>query len=346
MDSNYLKVKISLLVVGFLVLMQTLNAQGILRGKIIDGETGEELIGATIMLKGTTTGSVTDLDGNYSIMDIQPGIYTAVCQYISYDSQEFENVAINDGEVTIINVKLMTASVGLQEVVISAKAENRTEAAILTVQKKSANVIDGISAQAMSRAGDSEAAGALRRVTGVNVEGGKYVYVRGLSDRYSKTTLNKVDIPGIDPERNTVQMDLFPTNLIDNIIVYKSFTPDLPADFTGGLVNIVTKDFPEQYNLSVGVRLGYNTNASFNKNFLSYQGSPTDFLGYDNGTRSLPSEAQGQIPNYSGNSETNQSLTTTTESFNKIMSTEYLPSFMNASVNFSIGNQANVGKKR
>jgi TonB-dependent receptor len=140
-------------------------------------------------------------------------------------------------------------------------------------------------------------------------------------------------------------MDLFPTNLIDNIIVYKTFTPDLPADFTGGLVNIVTKDFPEQYNLSAGVRLGYNSNASFNNNFLTYQGSPTDFLGYDNGTRSLPSDAQGEIPNYSGNSQTNQSLTTTTESFNKIMSTEYLPSFMNASVNFSIGNQANVGKK-
>lgn len=344
MNNTYSIVKKGLLAVGFFVLMHSLSAQGILRGKIIDGETGEELIGATVMLKGTSTGSVTDLDGNYSIVNIQPGTYSAVCQYISYESQEFENVEIKDGDVTIVNVKLMTASVGLQEVVISAKAENRTEAALLTVQKKSANVIDGISAQAMSRAGDSEAAGALRRVTGVNVEGGKYVYVRGLSDRYSKTTLNKVDIPGIDPERNTVQMDLFPTNLIDNIIVYKTFTPDLPADFTGGLVNIVTKDFPEQYNLSVGIRLGYNTNASFNKNFLSYQGSSTDFLGYDNGTRSIPIDAQGQVPNYSGNTATNQSLTTTTESFNKIMSTESLPSFINASVNFSIGNQANVGK--
>jgi len=345
MNNLFKKAVGSLIVISFLFLVYTSNAQGILRGKIIDGETGEELIGATMMLKGTSQGAVSDLDGNYSVIKIEPGVYTVACSYISYEPQEFDNVEIKDGEVTIINVKLLTASVGLQEVVVTAKAENRTEAALLTVQKKSANVIDGISAQAMSRSGDSEAAGALRRVTGVNVEGGKYVYIRGLSDRYSKTTLNSVDLPGLDPERNTVQMDLFPTSLIDNLIVYKTFTPDLPADFTGGLINIVTKDFPEEYTLSFGLRLGYNTNASFNNNFLTYQGSSTDFLGFGNSTRNIPSDAQGQIPNYNGSSSINQSLTSITESFNKIMAPEESPSLMNGSFRFSVGNQLSVGKR-
>ncbi len=326
----------------FSFLFVQIMAQGILRGKIIDGDTGEELIGATIMIAGTTTGSATDLDGNYSIIDIEPGNYTFLCQYISYESQTFENIEIKDGEVSIINVKLLTVSVGLQEVVVTAKMEQRTEAALLTVQRKSANVIDGLSAQQMSRGGDSEAAGALRRVTGVNVEEGKYVYVRGLGDRYSKTTLNGADIPGLDPNRNTVQMDIFPTNLIDNIIVYKSFSPDLPADFTGGLINIVTKDFPEQYTLSFGFRLGYNTNASLNSNFPGYQGSSTDILGFDNGFRNIPESAKGKIPVYPSN---RSELTSITMDFNKIMGPERVQSYLNGSLSFSIGNQFNVGKK-
>ncbi|NOX85625.1 MAG: TonB-dependent receptor [Chlorobi bacterium] len=320
----------------------SLQSQGILRGKIIDGETGEELIGATMMIKGTSTGAATDLDGNYTISGLEPGTYTFVCQYISYEPQTFEQVEIKEGDVTLLNVQLNTISLGLEEVEIKAKMVQRTEAALLTVQKKSANVIDGVSAQQMTRGGDSEAAGALRRVTGVNVEGGKYVYVRGLGDRYSKTVLNGADIPGLDPNRNSVQMDIFPTNLIDNIIVYKTFTPDLPADFTGGLINIVTKDFPEKYTLHVGLRLGYNTQASLRSDFLNYPGSPTDFLGYDNGFRNIPNSAGGKIPVYPSN---RQQLTNITMDFNKIMGPETGPSNLNATMQFSIGNQISIGKK-
>jgi len=332
-----------ILITGFILMFSIPSvAQGILRGNVIDAETGESLIGATVMLKGTTTGAATDLDGNYNVPNIAAGKYTVLCQYISYEPLVFENVEIEDGKVTLLNAQLSTVSVGLEEVQIKAKMQQRTEAALLTIQKKSANVIDGISAQAMSRSGDSEASGALKRVTGVNVEGGKYVYIRGLSDRYSKTTLNGSDIPGLDPNRNTVQMDLFPTNLIDNIIVYKTFSPNLPGDFTGGLINIVTKDFPEQFTVQAGLRLGYNTNASFNDRFLAYQGSPTDILGYDNGFRNIPVAAQGDIPSYpSGKKE----LTDITSSFNKIMAPEFQPSAMNASMSFSVGNQVGVGKK-
>jgi len=318
------------------------SAQGILRGKVIDAETGEELIGATVMLKGTTIGAATDLDGNYNIPDIPSVTYTVVCQYISYQPQEFEHVEVSSGKVTVINIKLSSVSVGLQEVQVTAKMQQRTEAALLTVQKKSANVIDGISAQAISRSGASEAAGALRRVTGVNVEGGRYVYVRGLSDRYSKTTLNGADIPGLDPNRNTVQMDLFPTNLIDNIIVYKTFSPNLPGDFTGGLINVVTKDFPEKFTVQAGLRLGYNTSTSFNSRFLSYQGSATDFLGYDNGFRNIPEAARNRVPSYPAQK---QQLTDITMGFNKIMAPDYQPSGMNTTLSFSIGNQVDVGKK-
>ena len=215
---------------------------------------------------------------------------------------------------------------GLEEVVISAKAVTRSETAMLSIQKKSANVVDGLSFQQLKKAGDSDAAGALKRVSGINVEGGKYVFVRGLSDRYSKTTLNTADIPGLDPNRNTVQMDIFPTNLIENIIVYKSYSPNLPADFTGGLIDIVTLDFPESFTLSFSVKAGINTQASLNNNFLSYEGSATDIFEYDNGYRNIPTDASVDIPVYP---EQKQNLTNITSSFNKTMAPTALPSSIN-----------------
>ncbi len=316
---------------------------GTIRGKIIDKETGEELIGATVIIAGTTIGTAADLDANYSLNKLVPGTYQLLCRFISYNPQTISGVVVKDGGVTVINFELSSVSMGLQEIVVSAKASNRTEAAILAIQKKSANVIDGLSARQMKRSGDSDAAAALKRVSGVNVEGGKYVFVRGLSDRYSKTTLNGADIPGLDPDRNTVQMDIFPTNLIENMIVYKSYSPNLPADFTGGLIDIVTLDFPEKFSLSFGAKAGVNTQASFNKNFLSYQGSNTDIFGYDNGLRDIPTTANGDIPIYPSDK---QQLTDIAMSFNKIMSPTKLPSAINSSYSFSTGNQYDIGESK
>lgn len=316
-----------------------LSQTGTLKGKIIDAELGEELIGATVMIEGTTIGASSDLDGNFTIIGIEPGTYTFIAQYISFQTQRFENIEIKADEVSILNVNLKSVSMGLQEVVVTAKASRRTEAALLTVQKKSSNVIEGLSAEQMKRSGDSDAAGALKRVTGINVVGGKYIFIRGLSDRYSKTTLNGAEIPGLDPNRNTVQMDIFPASLLENIIVYKTFSPDLPGDFTGGYVDIQTRNFPEQFNLDVSVSAAYNTNASLNSNFLSYKGSSTDVLGFDNGSRQLPSSATGGIPDYPTEL---QRLSDITMDFNKIMDPTKTSSFLNRKFSFAVGDNKDM----
>lgn len=205
-----------LLFLAFLSLcLGAFSQTGIVRGKITDAETGEELIGATVIIEGTMIGASTDLDGNYSIEQATPGTHTLKCQYISYETQIISDVNISEGEVTLLNIRLKSVSVGLKEFVVSAKAVRNTESALLTLQKKSPTLMDGISNQQFAKAGDSDAAAALSRVTGVSVEGGKYVYVRGLGDRYSKTILNGCEIPSLDPERNTVQMDIFPTSAIE-----------------------------------------------------------------------------------------------------------------------------------
>jgi outer membrane receptor protein involved in Fe transport len=324
----------------FLILLagiSLLAQNGTLRGKVSDGETGEELIGATVLVEGTLIGSSADLDGNYSITGIKPGKQNIKCTFISYETQVITGVEINANQITVFDIKLIPVSLGLEEIVVSARAVRNTESALLTMQKKSASLIDGISSQQFSKSGDSDAAGAIKRVTGVSIEGGKYVYVRGLGDRYSKTTLNGAEIPSLDPERNTVQMDIFPTSAIENMMVYKSFSPNLNP-FTGGLIDIVTKDFPEKFNLTFSAAFEYNTISSFNNEFLSYDGGKWDGLGFDDGTRDWSVNPE-DIPLYPANRD---QIDATTRSFNKIMEPAAQSSFVNQHYSFSVGNQTRL----
>jgi len=329
-----------LFLIFFSICLGTYSQTGIMRGKITDAETGEELIGATVLLEGTMIGASTDLDGNYSMEQAPAGSHNLKCQYISYETQIISDVNISDGKVTVLNIKLKPVSFGLKEFVVSAKAVRNTETALLTMQKKSATLLDGISNQQFAKAGDSDAAAALSRVTGVSVEGGKYVYVRGLGDRYSKTILNGCEIPSLDPERNTVQMDIFPTNAIENIIVYKTFSPNLNS-FTGGLINIITKDFPEQLQVSFSAKFEYNTQASMKNDFLSYEGGKYDWVGFDDGIRKFPVSPES-IPLYPSDRD---KLDEITMSFNKIMEPQEKKSLLNQSYSFSVGNQVKLFKK-
>ena len=184
----------------------------------------------------------------------------------------------------------------------------------------------------------------MRRVPGVSVQDGKYVYIRGLGDRYSKTTLNGANIPGLDPDRNTVQMDLFPTNLLDNIVVYKNFTPDLPGDFTGGLVDVATKDFPEDFTMAASLGFGYNPQVTFNDNFLTYNGGNTDWLGYDDGARDFPA-ALNSMPTF-GQALSDQAaakeLNAATLSLNNELAPHTNAPMPNHNFSFSIGDQKNL----
>jgi len=336
----------------FLVSSNFANAQnGIIRGNVIDGENGEPLIGVTVLVVGTQTGSATDLDGAFQI-NLAPGTYTLQVSFISYETVNIEDVQVVADEVTLLeNIRLTEATTELQEVVVTAEVIQTSEAAILTVKRKSANVLDGISSQTFRQIGDGDAAAAIKRVPGVSVEGGKYVYVRGLGDRYTKSILNGVDIPGLDPDRNTLQMDIFPTNVIDNIIVKKSFTGDLPADFTGGIVDIQLKDFPEERNISISGSLGYNPNMHFKSNYLTYEGGNTDWLGFDDGTRDIPTDGRTDIPFFTDvvgrpNSPAGLEYRSILEGFNPTLAAMEANSGMNYSVGFSYGDQFDLGKSQ
>lgn len=322
---------------------------GTIRGSVFDANTGDPLIGVTVVVDGTDQGTVTDIDGKFEIK-LQPGEYTLKVSYVSYATLNIANSKVDEGKITLLdNIRLKEDVAQLEELVVTAQAIRTTEEALLTTKQKSANLLDGISSTSFRKMGDSDAASAIKRVTGVSVEDGKYVFVRGLGDRYTKSTLNGVDIPGLDPDRNTVQMDMFPTNLIDNIVVVKSFTPDLPGDFTGGIVNIDIKDFPEEETFNISLTGGFNPSMHFNSDYLTYNGGDTDILGFDDGTRSLPTDRKAiNIPLYTQaigkpDSESGRRFRNILDGFNPEMAAMRKNSFMDYGFGVNYGNQITAG---
>ncbi len=324
-----------------------LGQQSFIRGTVFDAKTGEFLPGVTVFLEGTSTGTITDFDGKFNLA-LQPGTYDIRISYISYETVNMKGVQIKPGEVKVFDeLGLKEASITITGVTVTAERVRNTENALMAMKMKSTNLFDGISAVNLRKTGDSDAAASISRVTGVSISQGKYVYVRGLGDRYTKTIMNGVDIPGLDPDRNTIQMDIFPTSIIDNLIVYKTFSADLPADFTGGVVDIALKDFPEKATGNLTINGGYSPNSHFNDNYLTYEGGKTDFLGFDDGTRAIP--AVDNIPLFSDvvgrpNSEQGIRYQQILRGFNPTMAAQKEKSLMDFGFSATYGNQKPLSK--
>jgi len=324
------------------------SQKGNIRGTVYDEAFGGGFMGVTIVAEGTTAGAVTDLDGKFNL-SLLPGTYNLKLSFVSYETMIISNVKVVDGETTILDdLKMKSATIGLSEVQVTASMVRNTENAMLSIKMKSPNVVDGISAVSFRKMGDSDAASSMKRVPGVSVDGGKYVYVRGLGDRYTKTILNGVDLPGLDPDRNTLQMDIFPTSIIDNIIVHKSFSAELPADFTGGVIDIGTKEFPEQKKGNISLSAGYNPDFHFRSDYLTYEGGKTDFLGFDDGTRKIP--ATSDLPFFTDvvgkpvTSDISVRYREILNSFNPTMAAMKQNSLMDYGVGVSLGDQIALKK--
>ncbi len=235
---------------------------GTLTGTVVDAEIAESMIGASVFVVETGTGAATDIDGNYTVRGLPAGTYTVRYSYTGYGTQLVENVAIRAGQTTTINIELSIGA-DLAEVVVEAQAviESNSEIGLDRLRARAAQVSDAISAETISASGASDAGDAMERVTGASVQGGKYVFVRGLGDRYASTQLNGSTLPTADPDRRSVQFDLFPAGFLDNIVTLKTFTPDKPGSFSGGLVDITTRSFPAEFTSSVSVSSGFATSA-------------------------------------------------------------------------------------
>lgn len=340
LEMNITMKRTGALLLAFLLFQAASIAQekGFVRGNIGDGDFGGPMIGAAVTIaEQAGVGTTTDFDGNYSL-SLAPGTYTIQVSFISYATQIFPDVVVTAGEVVMIDAIMESAIEELATVEITAEVRRNSEVAMLMDMKNASSVTDGLSSQTFKKLGDSDLSGAIKRVTGVTVQNGKYVYVRGLGDRYTKTTLNGMSLPGLDPDVNAIQIDIFPTSVLENVAVAKTFSPDLSGDFTGGLVDVVTKSFPDEKTTSFSIGATYIPGMHFNPDFILYERGNMDWTGYDFGNRELPFGKFETPPNPVLNDPTQENIT---RSFDPNLATKKSSALPNGSFSFNHGNQIN-----
>jgi outer membrane receptor protein involved in Fe transport len=282
---------LSLLALG--VLVSTLGSasaadQGRLRGKVLDQLNAITLPGVAVEVEGHTK-VFTDIDGTYDVR-LPAGTYSVKVSFSGYTERTLYAIGVEAGATSEVDVVLMPSTVKLQEeltVTAEVEAVASTQAAALLERKRAGSISEGLAGDEMRKNADSDAASAMQRVTGVSVVGGQYVFVRGLGERYSNTTLNGAVLPTTEPDKKVVPLDLFPAGLIENVKITKSYLPDKPAEFAGGLLEIQPISFPSRPVFSVSGSLGYNSITTF-ENGQRYPGGGLDWLGYDDGARALP----------------------------------------------------------
>ncbi len=331
----------NLLVLVCMLVAQFVLGQNGITGIVNDGDANDVLPFANIQLKNTSKGATTDFEGKYTL-ETDPGTYDVIFSFVGYETKEITGVEVKNNEYFTLNVTLNLLTNNLDEVVVTTSVRRNTESSVLQLQKASVKLLDGISIQSIKKTGASDIAAAVKTVPGVSVVGGKYVYVRGLGDRYTKTILNGMDIPGLDPDRNTLQLDLFPTSILDNIQVVKSFTAESPADFTGGFVDVITKDIPTRGEYSITIGGGYNSSMHFNDDYLTSGTSNTDLLGFDDGKRNLRISRLQNIPSPADNSPV---LNLITRHLDPEMAVKNDQSKMNFNFGISTGNQFDLGEE-
>ncbi|WP_291942581.1 TonB-dependent receptor [Chitinophaga sp.] len=267
-----------------------------IKGRVVDFETSAPLAGASVKLVGSSKSVVSDSKGYYTISELKAGEYTLEVTYIGYAAFA-EPMKLNSS--LTFDVRMQAGGGSLGEVVISAagrKVHNvvhTTDKKVLEAIKGAQSVVSGISSQQISMSADRNVAEVVKKIAGVTIKDDKFVIIRGMSERYNLTYLNGNIAPSTELYSRAFSLDLLPSRIIDRIMVYKSPAPDLMGDMTGGAVKIFTKDAKTVKHLDVELQMGYRPGTTFSNKFMTYQGSSTDFLGFDNGVRKLPAVVPG-----------------------------------------------------
>lgn len=265
-----------------------------LQGKLVATDTGEAVGFADLLLIPADTtmqkvGALSNADGTF-LLKAAAGRYTLQIRALSYARKRVENLVLADGQLTPFNTALEPEAIQQQEIVVEATAKQNTEASVLATRRKATTVGDAVSAEQIRRAPDKNASDVLRRVTGLSVSEGKYVFVRGMGERYNSTEVDGVRVASPEQGKRVVPMDLFPSALIDNIVVQKTWSADRSGEFSGGDVQLHLKDFPGKRAWSLSASQSMTRGTTF-KNRLSYASSSRDVFGFGASDRALPGGA-------------------------------------------------------
>lgn len=262
------------------------QGEGTITVQVLSAETQKPVKDAQVFLSGLKERFRTDEQGRISAT-VPAGSYSISLLHNAYSSQTMDEVVVAKDQNTPVDFKLTPAGVELAEYVVLEPHLAGTVASVIEEQKTATSVATVLGAEQFSRAGDSDAASALRRASGLTLVGGQFVFIRGLGERFSSTLVNGAAIPSPDATRRVVPLDLFPTNILESVMVQKTYSPDRPAEFAGGTIELRTRGIPDAFFFNLNLQTGMNDNTTF-QDGLTYKGGGADFTGYDDGARALP----------------------------------------------------------
>ncbi|RXF70069.1 TonB-dependent receptor [Arcticibacter tournemirensis] len=275
---------------------------GSIGGKVID-DKGETLPGASVKILQTRQGVNSSVDGSYQLT-VLPGSYTIEVSYISFQTKRIADIVVKAGQLTKLDIVLNSSSSALKEVVVQSSYKRESINGLYAQQKNNASITDGISAEQIARTPDNNLGQVLKRVSGVTTIDTRYVVVRGMTERYNQAMLDGVIIPSTDMNRRNFSFDVVPQELVSNVVVNKTASPDMSAEFSGGQILINTLDIPEQNFTSFTIGTGYNTRTT-GKDFVQLGGrGKYDYLGFDDDRRKTPTglqswtQSSGPLPAY------------------------------------------------
>lgn len=260
--------------------------KGAVWGVVSESELGEALIEASVRVLGTKFEVVTDVDGRFRL-ELPPGTYSLRVSYELHKSMRIDGVVVEEGKVLRVDAKLEPDQGAVDVIEIVEETDESSLEGLILARQRATIVGDGVGRTEIAKTPDRNAAQAAQRVVGATVVGGRFVFVRGLGERYSNALLNGVPLPSPEPDRAAVPLDLFPTGVLSSLTIAKTFTPDVPGDFAGGSVRVETREIPASPVFQVTLSGGLNTESTFRER-LSYRGGSLDWLGIDDGTRALP----------------------------------------------------------
>ena len=272
---------------------------GKITGKVINAGSGQVLTGATLTLLEKSKNETTDMNGNFIFSKLAPGSYSIKCSYVGYIEKTIDEIIIKNNDNTTLTISLEEKKSSQGEVVISStrsRAAKESVASLLIAQKNSASVSDGISAESIKKTPDRSTSDVLKRVSGASIQDDRFAIIRGLNDRYNAAFINGAPLPSTESDRKAFAFDIFPSSILDNLVIYKTATPDKSGEFAGGIIDITTKSILPKGFTTLTFGLGYNSLITGKDRFYSENKGNKDFLGIDDGTRSIPAG----IPNVRG----------------------------------------------
>ncbi len=280
-----------------------------IKGSVTDSQNGETLPGAYITIEGTDNGTITDFDGTYSLDNLPSGQYTLIFSFLSYESKKISNIIVSNNKTTQVNASLDEAGVQLEDIQIVGRKRTDTDLSLVKDMRTSLQVVSGISSQQISKSIDKDASEVVRRVSGTAIQNDRFIIVRGLNQRYNNIWVNHAATPSSEIDSRAFSFDLIPSGLIDNLRIYKSSSPELPADFSGGFIQLTTKDNPSKTEFSINYGTTYRYGSSFEP-FISNNISAADYFGFSAIGKTLPTNFPKTLNNLSkaNNSSATQSI--------------------------------------